>query len=251
MNLVILLVPVLLQTFDTAYAALATKCKCAGKSNLYGHGFDCRYYKNAYADDEYNGMWCYASIEECSDARANPDPGMPGFGASKIPCASHNFELQQCCGMYYNSFQLAEIPDDWVSIWNETDCGSHVGVNGANCKDYCRGHHHCQHYNSNSSFGLCSNKGYRIIGVDKEHYKDYLMALEDLASSGGGGGQMESEAISSGISSGILFLPSKSMRYAPQTEIFLKVVNGNQAIQDTGLLSGWCQRRIHGDNTSI
>ena len=66
-------------------AFITGNCICAGKSNKYSDGKTCDNYDN-YANPWYNGVWCYADTEKCADAKAHPDAGVPGYGASRDAC---------------------------------------------------------------------------------------------------------------------------------------------------------------------
>ena len=67
---------------------LLAECRCAGKSNMWGEGSKCRWYNN-HEDNWYNGLWCYADVETCSDAKAHPaleSHNVHGYGASRAAC---------------------------------------------------------------------------------------------------------------------------------------------------------------------
>ena len=68
---------------------IPTECTCAGKSNRWGEGSECKSYNGNYEGDWYNGTWCYANVENCSDAKAHPAGpfhNVTGYGASKAAC---------------------------------------------------------------------------------------------------------------------------------------------------------------------
>ena len=72
--------------------SLSIGCTCAGKSNYFGDGSECKLY-SGYSGDWYNGVWCYADVETCSDAKAHPagmdmdmDMEPAGYGASRAAC---------------------------------------------------------------------------------------------------------------------------------------------------------------------
>ena len=72
---------------------IATGCTCAGRSNKYGEGSECMLY-SGYNDDWYNGRWCYANVDSCSDAKAHPASevqNVPGFGASRAACVTGKY----------------------------------------------------------------------------------------------------------------------------------------------------------------
>ena len=64
---------------------IARKCTCAGKSNNYGEGAECKEY-SGYTNDWRNGRWCYADVEACPDAKDHPSNSNPGYGASRAAC---------------------------------------------------------------------------------------------------------------------------------------------------------------------
>ena len=61
------------------------KCECIGKNNKQNDGSKCAVY-NGYNDGWYNGIWCYATTEICSDARAHISEDLLGFGPSRHAC---------------------------------------------------------------------------------------------------------------------------------------------------------------------
>ena len=73
-----------------------TECTCAGKSNRWGEGSECKSHNGNYEDEDdwYNGVWCYANVESCLDAKAHPayaDHKVTGYGASKAACDISNY----------------------------------------------------------------------------------------------------------------------------------------------------------------
>ena len=67
----------------------STGCTCVGKNNTGGEGATCKVYSK-YGDEWMNGVWCYADIKTCADARAHRHPGSvpAGAGPSRAACAS-------------------------------------------------------------------------------------------------------------------------------------------------------------------
>ena len=60
-------------------------CTCAGKHNKYKEGGRCATYRG-YSDTWNNGVWCFADMNTCADAKAHPHKTVPGFGASRAAC---------------------------------------------------------------------------------------------------------------------------------------------------------------------
>ena len=61
-------------------------CTCAVKNNKYGEGSECNLY-SGYDDEWNNGIWCYADVESCADAKEHPSNLIPGYGISKAACS--------------------------------------------------------------------------------------------------------------------------------------------------------------------
>ena len=72
---------------------IPTECSCAGKSNSYGDGSECKVY-SGYDDGWQDGRWCYADVVTCPDAKEHAiDYGQgPGYGASKAACSTGKYK---------------------------------------------------------------------------------------------------------------------------------------------------------------
>ena len=82
-------------------------CTCAGMSNKYGEGSECKMY-SGYSDNWLNGRWCYANVDTCPDAKAHPaseNHNVPGHGASKAACGLgkyiHIFGLKRGYAIFF------------------------------------------------------------------------------------------------------------------------------------------------------
>ena len=72
---------------------LSIGCTCAGISNKYGEGSECKLYSE-YDKDWYNGVWCYSDVANCPDAEANrvlSEPELSGYGASRAACVKGKY----------------------------------------------------------------------------------------------------------------------------------------------------------------
>ena len=72
---------------------MTTGCTCAGISNTWNDGSECKVY-TGYGDHWYDGEWCYANVDTCSDANNHPAQGnhnVPGYGASKAACGTGKY----------------------------------------------------------------------------------------------------------------------------------------------------------------
>jgi len=105
-------------------------CICAGKSNEYGEGSECANYEG-YNDDWYNGKWCYAATDTCSDANdhADQDHGQEsGYGASRAACdqgvklnnsSNHNDGLEERVDILSRKlFALESRIEDLIKVNN-------------------------------------------------------------------------------------------------------------------------------------
>ena len=87
------------------------ECTCAGKKNEYNEGAECANYSE-YSDPWLNGVWCYADITTCSDARAHEDTAseeLKGYAASRDACVS---------GIFHNKIYFVLIIYIYRSISN-------------------------------------------------------------------------------------------------------------------------------------
>ena len=73
---------------------IADDCICSGKANEYDEGSECGTYEG-YDDEWYNGVWCYAATDTCSDAREHPDDNISGYGASHAACNKGKYIFQR------------------------------------------------------------------------------------------------------------------------------------------------------------
>ena len=91
---------------------IATGCTCAGITNNWGEGSECKFY-SGYDNDWYDGHWCYANVDTCPDAKAHAAPqhhDVPGYGASKAACGT---------GKYISAFKRGFVEFDIkIEIWN-------------------------------------------------------------------------------------------------------------------------------------
>ena len=62
-------------------------CKCAGVVGKYNDGAKCKS-MSGYEDEWYNGVWCFAKITACKDAKEHAWNSLPGYGGSRTACAS-------------------------------------------------------------------------------------------------------------------------------------------------------------------
>jgi len=105
-------------------------CICAGKSNEYDEGSECANYEG-YNDDWYNGKWCYAATDTCSDANdhADQDHGQEsGYGASRAACdqgvklnnsSNHNDGLEERVDILSRKlFALESRIEDLIKVNN-------------------------------------------------------------------------------------------------------------------------------------
>ena len=83
----------MLQSFKNFF--IADNCICSGKANKYDEGSKCAKYEG-YEDEWYNGKWCYAATDTCSDARDHADDGVSGYGASRAACSKGKCTNQRC-----------------------------------------------------------------------------------------------------------------------------------------------------------
>ena len=77
--------------------AAGEQCVCAGKQNKFNEGGKCAPY-SGYSNERLNGVWCYADVNTCADARANPG-ALPGYGTSLAACKTSSagmLHLQHC-----------------------------------------------------------------------------------------------------------------------------------------------------------
>ena len=86
------------------------RCSCAGMTNEYGEGSECKEY-SGYEEDWYNGRWCFAPFEACSDATEHPLASIPGIGASKMACT-----IGLCMGHLIMIDQLTILKKIWRFI---------------------------------------------------------------------------------------------------------------------------------------
>ena len=85
----------MLQSFKNFF--IADNCICSGKANKYDEGSKCANYED-YEDEWYNGEWCYAATDTCSDASAHADDNgqESGYGASHAACSQGKVVAHRC-----------------------------------------------------------------------------------------------------------------------------------------------------------
>ena len=91
----------MLQSFKNFF--IADNCICSGKANKYDEGSKCANYED-YEDEWYNGEWCYAATDTCSDARDHAEDSwklsaylyLSGYGASRAACNKGKCTLHKC-----------------------------------------------------------------------------------------------------------------------------------------------------------
>jgi len=102
-------------------------CICAGKANEYDEGSECANYEG-YDDEWYNGVWCYAATDTCSDAREHQDDNISGYGASHAACdkgvklnnsSNHNDGLEERVDILSRKlFALESRIEDLIKVNN-------------------------------------------------------------------------------------------------------------------------------------
>jgi len=102
-------------------------CICSGKENEYEEGSECSNYEG-YEDEWYNGVWCYAATDSCSDARDHADDNLSGYGASRAACndgvklnnsSNHNDGLEERVDILSRKlFALESRIEDLIKVNN-------------------------------------------------------------------------------------------------------------------------------------
>ena len=66
---------------------MTLECVCNGQSNRWGDGSECKEHSGYTGTDAnwLNGVWCYANVDACFDAKVYPVPDTL-YGASRAAC---------------------------------------------------------------------------------------------------------------------------------------------------------------------